>query len=385
MGRLLASDEIKNAINDGYGEHVYKSLVDVVREVKFGKERVNDAFDRTMVWMRNNATFALLGASLRTIVLQPFGVTNSFVRLRLAGIPKGKLIHQYSKLMGSMPSKAKEVRAKSQYMSQREQVMNVAISRISQRIKQNSKLDEVKNWTMIPMQKAQFFSVDLPTWLVSYEHSISQGIGEADAIAMADQMVRDAQGGGSLIDTATSMQGNAWKKLFTNFLSYMMTTFTLQDQNYKQFKKGDIGAIDFAVNTLSLVMMPAILTALLNDFVAGEDDEQPWWDRLWREQLSFIMGSNIITAQFSGVVNGFDYSGAQGTAIIRQAGSLYKQLSQGDLDEGMVKASIATFGLAYGLPIAQLNRSIGGFNQAMADDDGALETIKKIGFGPERD
>jgi hypothetical protein len=131
--------------------------------------------------------------------------------------------------------------------------------------------------------------------------------------------------------------------------------------------------------------MPAILTALLNDWVAGEDDDEDFVERVAKEQASFALSMNPVTAQFSGAATGFDYTGPQGTSLIGKMGQLAEQSKQGELDDAWLKAAIWTGGLATGLPAAQANRIVFGLKQAAEQNDDPLTTIKKAAFGPERD
>ena len=384
VGRILANNRIKQSIQNNYGDHVYRSLTNTVREIKEGGDAAKNVMDKTVQWARNNATLAMLGASLRTVILQPFGITNSIVQARLAGMGTTKLISSYAKYTADVPNQVERIKSKSEYMVQREQVMSAAIARITQQIKKRGRLQKLTELSMMPMQKMQFYTVDAPLWMANYDHAIDLGITEEDAVKMADQSVRDAQGGGSIMDTAEAMRGNAWQKLFTNFLTYMMTTFNLFEESRQMRKKGDISWLDHSINTFVLVSVPAVLTTMLNEFVDGPDDDEAWYDKLWRDQLSFLLGMNPITAQFSGAVSGFDYSGPQGTALISKVYNLIQQVEQGEVDDSLVKSAIWVIGLSTGLPAAQANRIIFGGKQAIEEGEGPASIIKQAAFGPER-
>ena len=177
--------------------------------------------------------------------------------------------------------------------------------------------------------------------------------------------------------------GPGWKKLFTNFLTYSVTTYNLQAENYARTRHGQQSVFDFAVNTFVLMTMPSILMVMLNSFVQGGDDDDDE-ESVLLEQASFILSMNPLLAQFAGGLHGYDYTGPQGTAIVGKAIQLGKQTSQGEIDESLIRNVIWAAGLATGLPAAQLNRTIFGLKQAAEQDDSLPTTIKKAAFGPER-
>ncbi len=197
-------------------------------------------------------------------------------------------------------------------MKNREQTQSVAIARIRNKVRQRGKLDSLRELNMIPIMKVQFYSVDAPLYMAARDFYIDQGMSREKAIELAEQFVRDAQGGGNIVDTAQAMQGGPFRKLFTNFLTYMITTYNLQVENFqKTFRLNEQNYFDFVVNTFVLMTMPAVLTALLNDWIAGDDDEEEFAERLAKEQASFLLGMNPATAQLSGAAMGFDYMKAR--------------------------------------------------------------------------
>lgn len=381
-GRIFSQDRVKKAIVDQHGYHVYKQIGNMLRLVKDGDELMFDIQDQALLKYRNYATLAMLGGSIRTIILQPFGVTNSIVKARFGGynLPKG-----YAKYMKSPVQQARTIREKSLYMKNRENTMSVAIARIKNRLQKGTGVgDKMRELTPIPMMKMQFYSVDAPLWMAAYDANIDAGIDEETAVKRADQAVRDAQGGGSIVDTAQAMQGGPARKLFTNFLTYMVTTYNLQAEAFHRLKVGEDDLLDFAINTFVLLSMPAILTAILNDYVAGDDDDKPFWKRYLQEQASFVVSMNPVGAQFSGAFMGYDYAGPQGTAIISKTIQLGTQVAQGDLDEGLAKSAIWVLGLATGMPAAQINRTIFGVADAASQEKNPYLFMKQAAFGPER-
>lgn len=403
-GRMISDEKVKKAIVDNHGVVKYRLIRDAILKSRDGIQEADTGLERILNSIRNNASLAMLGYSMRTIVLQPFGLTNSMVRLGLSGVGRAEFIKGYTRYAMNPADSMAKIRSKSEYMRNRETTQNAEIARLSKQMKANilnGKLSKAKDFirerAMLPMMKVQLATVDAPTWLTAYEN-YRKVYNEDEAIQLADQAVRDAQGGGDTMDIAKAMNGNAWVKLFTNFLSYMMTTYNLQVQNtkvnqpIKSLKSGDLGkVIDYVENTMMLMVMPAVLNMLLNAFTSGEVPEEAdeWAEAYLKEQGSFILGMNPITAQASGIFTGFDYSGPQGLTIIGKAGNLAnafgteKEIDEVVTSESFIKNGIWVTGLATGLPAAQINRSIWGAKQALDNNEPAGQVAKQAVFGKE--
>jgi hypothetical protein len=384
VGRILSRDSVKTAITENYGPHIYTQFTDLVRELKDGGEKPRNMLEALLMGVRNNATLATLGASLRTITLQPFGVTNSIVAARLAGIGTHRLMNSYAEFYRHLPTETAKIREESVYMRHREQVMSTAISRIKNKIQRKGQIREITELTMIPIMKSQFYTVDAPLYMAARDHYLSSGMDEKKAIGLAEQVVREAQGGGGIMDTAQGMRGHPVMKIFTNFLTYTVTTWNLQVKNFNKARRGEQNPFDFTVNMFVALTVPAILNQLLGLLTrGGGDDDEDFSEKVLREQISFLLSANPATAQLSGGIQGYDYKGPQGLAIINQIGNAIKQTQQGEPDDAFFKAWINVAGLATGLPSTQINRTIFGLKQAAEENDDPLTTVKKAAFGPE--
>ncbi|WP_259556264.1 hypothetical protein [Vibrio harveyi] len=369
-GRLLSDKRVAGAIREKYGPNFYKSLTNAIKEVRDGIEEARGAEDKIISKIRNNATIAMLGFKIKTVLMQPLGMTNTYARARLSGIPRAgmMLLNETGKTMISPIKEGDKVANLSPYMKHRMISQNAEISRLAKTMRSNiissSKLGKAYDWTkeasMIPLQKAQYYAVDVPTWNTAYKHF--KGIHDKEtAIQLADQFVKDAQGGGDILDIASSMRGNSYKKLFTNFLSYALTTYNLQVQNMKQKpKNGESEILGKVINTFALLVAPAIFDVLLQSMISGgaPEDGEELLSEYAKAQAGFLMGMNPLTAQFSGVVSGYDYSGPQGLTLISRTGALTKQMAQGEADDALTRSTIDFIGLATGLPSGQVNKTV---------------------------
>jgi len=218
-------------------------------------------------------------------------------------------------------------------------------------------------WFITRMQ----MTVDIPTWLGAYEKAQSEGATEANAISMADQAVIDAQGGGQIKDLAQIQRGHPALKLFTNFISYFVTTWNLMAERYRLNKfesMADAGR--FASDFLLLYTVPAVLgyfvSGALRGF-GGDDLEDPeeMAGVLAREQLSYMLGGFFGIRELSSGIQGFyGYSGPAGTRFFSEAVSAMNQASQGEADAALAKSLNDMGGILFHYPAGQVERSVEG-------------------------
>ncbi len=137
-------------------------------------------------------------------------------------------------------------------------------------------------------------------------------------------------------------------------------------------------------------MVPAVLdSALRASLTPGVDKENDLSDlakKLIAANLSFMMGQMVFLRELSDAAQitvgvsmyQMDYKGPTGVRLLSDATSLAKQVNQGEFDDAFRKAMINTAGSLFGLPSAQINRTITG-TQALVEEKTANPL--SIGFG----
>jgi hypothetical protein len=75
---------------------------------------------------------------------------------------------------------------------------------------------------------------------------------------------------------------------------------------------------------------------------------------------------------------GRDYTGPAGLRVVADAGKLAKQSAQGEFDDAFRKAFINALGSIFGLPAAQVNRTVNG---AQAIKEGKTSNPAAVVFG----
>jgi hypothetical protein len=243
-------------------------------------------------------------------------------------------------------------------------------------------------WLMMRAQQ----TVDIPTWLGAYEKAISEGSDEARSVALADQAVIDSQGGGQLKDLAGIERGGPAQKLFTVFYSFFNTALNI---GIGQGMTADTPAkrAKLAADALLLYTVPPVLGAILKDALqpGGDDDPEELAKKLAAAQLDYLMGLFVLvreTTEAVKIVTGLedrprDYAGPAGLRVIPDAFKFAKQAAQGEFDDAFRKASVNLIGSRFGLPAAQVNRTITGA-QALAEDETDNPAALVFGFQKER-
>lgn len=384
LNRILGSSKMNGAILEHYGIETYKAIQEAIVDVAAGEIGARDSFEAGMGWLRSGVTVAGMGLNLSTALMQPMGITQSMVRIgpkwAMRGVARflGDAVH--------MENSANFVYGKSDMMRLRSKTMNREISEIRNKVSKGGvlpKVEEAYFYAIVKMQAA----VDIPTWLGAYEKYMEQtGNDEAKAIALADQAVIDAQGGGQTKDLAGIQRGGPLKKLFTTFYSYFSATWnlTVESAGRTDFKKvGDVGR--FAVDMLLLYSVPVVLTAALKEAVKGGEgpDDDEWLAWLAQQHASFALGTLVgfreLGSAFSGM---YGYSGPAGTRFFSEASKLAMQAQQGEADEALAKAANNTAGILFHYPAGQLQRTAAGF---MALKDGSTSNPMALIFGPRKD
>jgi hypothetical protein len=204
---------------------------------------------------------------------------------------------------------------------------------------------------------------DVPTWVGQYEKSMAAGETEERAIAIADQAVLDAQGGGQTKDLAAVQRGPAAWKLWTNFYSFFSTTYQLTAESTRRTKFNQPGSIGrLAVDYMLLYVVPATLGFMLRNAMRGDEpDEESFLKELLRQNIAYAMGTLMGLRELSGAVQGFyGYEGPAGARIFAQASKLIKQTSQGEGDAAFWRALNDTAGIVFHYPSGQVKRTIEG-------------------------
>jgi len=381
--RLLKSDKLDGAIREHYGPEVKKEFERWRDDIVAGTARADHAVETAARWARQSVTASALTFNLVSAAMQPLGLANSISRVGAHWIGRGVM-----RYIGSPIAATREAQALSPWLANRTRTRFRELNELRNQIQGQTAAKELMGrygyWMMMRTQ----LMVDVPTWWGAYEKALAGGLEEDTAIAVADQAVKDAQGGGEEVDQSGVERGGPLVKLFTAFYGFMGTTLNVAWLNATTEKN----RAKMAANAILVLAVPAILGSLLKDALIPGDagDEEELAKKLAAEQISFLMGTVAFGREFAqagkvlfGEGGGMGYSGPAGLRLIPDTIKLSQQAAQGEFDDAFRKAFVNVAGDLTGIPSVQINRTITGA-QALADGKTANPAALAFGFQEPR-
>lgn len=380
--RLLRSHTIDAAIREHYGPEAKQQFKTWVQDVAEGDKAAANAGEMALGRLRQGISAGGLGFNVMSAAIQITGFNQSIVRVGAPWIGRG-----IAKYLGNPLGLTRTVNEMSSFMENRARTRFRELNELRNQVQDQSAFNEfIGRYAYFMMMRVQQV-VDVPTWWGAYEKAIAAGNEETRAIALADQAVIDAQGGGQTKDLSAIERGGPALRLFTVFYSFMNTALNLgvaQTMGANTPKKRAKLAVDY----LMLYTVPAVLGYFMKNALtpgdSGDDDLDEIARKLLAEQLGYLMGLMVVVREFGEVakiVSGnpsFGYQGPAGIRGISDAQKFAQQAQQGEFDDAFRKSAVNLLGDFTGLPAAQINRTITG-TQALAE--GKTENPAAIAFG----
>lgn len=382
--RLLRSNTIDTVIREHYGPEVKQQFKSWVQDVAEGEKGSDAAVDQALSRLRQGVSAAGLGFNVVSALIQPLGLTQSITRVGVGWIGRG-----VARYIAHPRDLARDINGRSAFMENRARTRFRELNELRNQVQDQSAFNEyVGRYAYFLMMRCQQV-VDLPTWWGAYEKATAEGNDENRAVALADQAVIDAQGGGQTKDLSAMERGGPAQRLFTVYYSFMNTALNLGVAQTMTAdtaaKKGKL-AVDYAM----LYVVPAVLGYFLKNALtpgdSGDDDWEKIAKKLLANQIDYLMGLMVVVREFGEAAKtvsgandmGRDYTGPAGLRLVSDTGTLAKQVHQGEFDTAFRKAAINVVGDLFGLPSAQANRTITGVN-ALAE--GKTENPAAVVFG----
>lgn len=385
-GQLLRSDAIQQAVREHYGPEVMGEFRKWTEDIAVGSRRLDHVIERFVGFLRRNISMASMGYSLMTAAMQFTGLANSMARVGARAVAL-----KLAAYAGSPKRMTREAMAASEFMRNRTRTRFRELNELRNTVEGETTARAVMGrYAYWLMMRAQLM-VDVPTWWAAHDQALADGQDADTAVALADQAVKDAQGGGEEVDQAgVERNANPVIQAFTAFSSYMISTLntavlagTAPQAHAKK-----------AANLLLVLVVPAVLTAVMKSaLIPGGEDEEPedLAKRLAAEQLSFLFGLFIGVREFSFLgkqalgEHAFPYTGPAGLRMIPDVQKLGTQAMQGEFDAAFAKSFVSVLGDLTGLPAVQINRTITGVVAIEEGEvDGPADSLRALAFGFER-
>ena len=367
--RLLNSHTLDTLIRQHYGAAAKRQLTEAVKDIAAGNSGAAQALDTISARLRQNVSVAGLGFNVTSAAMQLTGIVPAMTRLG-AGYTAKAMMTYFAHPVASTRG-ANEL---SEMMANRTRTRFRELNEVANSVNgSDGIIRRYAYWMMMRMQQI----VDTIVWHGAMMKAQDAGMAQEDAVQVADQTVLDTQGGGQAKDLSALERGGATTKLFTVFYSYMNTALNMGAATaMTERNKGKMAA-----HLLLQWVVPTALTALFKSLLTPGDDDDDLAKKLAKEQISFMLGMFVggrELAQLGDIATGGKFYGYNGPSGVRPIADTYKlaqQARQGEFDKGLATATINLLGSGFGLPSAQINRTIKGaeaLNEDKTDNPAAL-------------
>ena len=367
--RLLNSHTLDTLIRQHYGAAAKRQLTEAVKDIAAGNSGAAQALDTISARLRQNVSVAGLGFNVTSAAMQLTGIVPAMTRLG-AGYTAKAMMTYFAHPVASTRG-ANEL---SEMMANRTRTRFRELNEVANSVNgSDGIIRRYAYWMMMRMQQI----VDTIVWHGAMMKAQDAGMAQEDAVQVADQTVLDTQGGGQAKDLSALERGGATTKLFTVFYSYMNTALNMGAATaMTERNKGKMAA-----HLLLQWVVPTALTALFKSLLTPGDDDDDLAKKLVKEQISFMLGMFVggrELAQMGDIATGGKFYGYNGPSGVRPIADTYKlaqQARQGEFDKGLATATINLLGSGFGLPSAQINRTIKGteaLNKDKTDNPAAL-------------
>ncbi len=381
--KLLKSKTLDAAIREHYGANVKSELEKWRDDIVAGSKRLERAHEAAAGFIRKNVSTAALTFNALSAILQPLGITQSFARVGAGWVSKG--VAQY---LGNPAEATRMVKGKSEFMENRTRTMFRDLNELRNTVAGQTTAGELMGRYGYFLTAQMQQTVDVPTWIGAYEKAIAGGRDEATAVALADQSVKDSQGGGEEVDQSGISRGGPLLKLFTAFYEFMNTQLNVLYLSAST-KSRAAAFWDFAlIGVVTPILYEAVKAA------ATPGDSGDWEDPEEIAKKAVVaVGSNAMglfafareaTAMFKSLAGeqSFGYSGPAGVRMFGDGFTFAAQAYQGDLDRAFFRSGLNLIGDLSGIPSVQINRTIRGVTAVVeGETDGLYETVTAPVFG----
>lgn len=360
--KLLGSKSLSSAIRDHYGNEVLEDLRSWRNDIVLGPRQHNAGMEVAAAFIRRKVAASLLGFNVMSAAVQPLGLTNSVAVVGASWIAKG-VGHVIANPLRSF----REASQSSQFIRQRYATRFREIAETRSRLDAASPamvaMHEYAYLMMLRMQQI----VDVPTWWGAKLKAEASGKDPDTAIALANQAVKDSQGGGEHVDLASIERGGPLVRLFTVLYTFQNVSLNAAYRSIQSKSKGRATA-----DLLLLGVVTPILTSMLRSAITPGEDEEASFGKFVSEVGSNLVGLFAFGREFQSAAKaiagepGASYSGPPGLRLAKDTTDLAIQAKQGEFDDAFRKRLITVIGDLTGIPSSQLNRSINGI-QALSE------------------
>jgi len=371
--KLIWDPEIKRAVIDAQGEHVYNQLQHWLRAVATERVVENNWAEIALRRVRTGTTMFSMGFRVSTVIAQPLGFFNSLVRVGAADLGKGII------QMTRHPFKTLElVNSLSGEMRDRFNAQDRDIADTINSFRKTG-FDKFREWAFYFIGAADKY-VATATWLGAYHQELRKSKNTDAALMHADRTVRLTQGTGHVKDMAKVMNSGETLKLFTMFYSFFSAQYNAQVDLTRKTSR-DISSGDFETVVRErvpqwayLVVFPAVFGALVTGNGPEEDEDYLSWSA--RKIALYPFAATPFVRDIIGSLDsGFRYQFSPATRAFDKSaqalGALFSSREQ-DLEEragNVLKPAVTAGSIFFKLPTGQAINTVEGLWLGLENGD----------------
>jgi hypothetical protein len=387
---LLYDEKVSATIRAVHGVARLKVLRNWLQDVASDGSRAGGYVERTIGPMRSNSVAGVLGFRVKTSLMQFFGLKQTAVRLGGGNVAVGAkwvalATKQWFADQASTYGAEFWTDTKSDFMKERGR------GNIDREFN-NAAKNPLKNKTLETVREAAFYMilkaqrvVDQISFTAQYNKTWSErpdGMDpaewELEAIARSEQMVRDSQHGGGVIDLSTVERGGPLMRLLTMFytdsvLKFNQTALSASRTQWKSTRSIAEFLSDFTV--LYFTEIAAI--AILKSAVGLEDDEDD--PATLQRMAASMVESVVILREGSGAIQNFQYRGPITLNAVASGFDALGDVLAGDADKSTASAAGRALGL-FGVPVNAMKDAKGAISQVLNGE----VPLSLVGVRPDR-
>lgn len=405
--RVLQDSRVRGALDTAGRSADFDALQSWLKDAAEGELGATSQVGAVLRGLKSNFTAAKLALNISNAILQATGVTQSFVVVGKKDMAVG-----IAKWASNPAEAARQVVAASPFMASRQTTFNKDVMDFYSDPRHGqgaSRYQDFKRniWGPLSfwlMQKVQFHTADVPTWIAGYGQGMRKfGNDEAKAIAHADGLVKRAQASGLWIDRSAIERGslssrnrqNDIVKLFTTLGSYMFAKFNVAyersavaSQTIRAEGVSVRSAQEVASWTLDMVFLftieAVIMAAVKGGLPGGEEDDEGWAKWLAKKTAFNVLGTLPFIRDGVSVFEGHGGGGAYGSVMEETGKGLLSSAkitdamlsADGEVKKTDVKNIVNATGVATGAPTVFINRIVdAGWRDSEGEEVSPLEYI----------
>ncbi len=373
---LLKRRDVKKAIADYHGDAAVGALGTWVERVAAGNQIAVEPIGKVANYFRKGGSVAILGGRTLSSMKQLFGLRNIPVQVGRGGfrdMAEGTMA-LFTTEEGFFHGRRLMLK-KSGMMRQRMKGSWERDVDLIQGDMLGGKKAAIRGkyfWLLLQAQSIP----DQVAWYTGYVRAMRDMPAdmrpdewESEAVARADQFVKDTQGGGEAVDLAAWQSGNPLVRLLTAFFTDASLKFNQTKLSKSRTAWDDWASVSRFLSDMMLLyvtygVVSGALMAGWNKLGWSDEDDDPedaegYISFLWRSTVSEMLDTIPLVRNFAGRAQGFQYRGSAGEAgfqyIDRGITALSHVLGDGEVTREDIFALNMALGVSLHYPAKFLN------------------------------